>query len=171
MKGFLRRHSALQRSSTSPHALLLELQRHENTVRLGVQGHHQNNLRNVKGYQKGIGSATRPVECPHLLLPMMVIAGVLFEHRNMTFVHVNDVRQRSITGVYVFSPWQNNRLDSCLTRLFSFTLKPVQFFFNICQSSVETSSTGLLCDIITALWFIFFSKARNLAAQLSNLSL
>ena len=73
-------------------------------ARRGVQGHHQNNLRNVKCYQKSIGSATRPVECPHLLLPMMVIAGVLFEHRNMTFVHVNDVRQRSITGVYVFSP-------------------------------------------------------------------
>ena len=73
-------------------------------ARRGVQGHHQNNLRNVKCYQKSIGSATRPVECPHLLLPMMVIAGVLFEHRNMTFVHVNDVRQWSITGVYVFSP-------------------------------------------------------------------
>ena len=91
-------------------------------ARRGVQGHHQNNLRNVKCYQKSIGSATRPVECPHLLLPMMVIAGVLFEHRNMTFVHVNDVRQRSITGVYVFLPWQNNRLDSSHTRLFSFTL-------------------------------------------------
>ena len=101
-------HSALQRSSTSPNASFGTTKTREHSqvccVRRGVQGHHQNNLRNVKCYQKSIGSATTPVECPHLLLPMMVIAGVLFEHRNMTFVHVNDVRQRSITGVYVFLP-------------------------------------------------------------------